>query len=205
MRKTAFILIVLFSISPSGSVARATILGVDDCRDGRGVPLPSGHWSFDYDSQLLQVAIFVDDVPGPSDPYLLSVVVTGRQDTQSSLTIVENITNRTGVALTGYKFYLAGTHLYYSEIVPGSIQVTGDPEVREEKHVRFELAWSEPIPPDGAFTIKFDVFNYQPTQGYWGFAMAQSPVPEPSTIALFSLGGLALLRRRSSIKGTRKA
>ena len=51
MRKIAFALTVLVSIVLPGTVSRATILEVA-CSYGPR-PVPSEHWSFDYDSQVL--------------------------------------------------------------------------------------------------------------------------------------------------------
>ena len=123
--KIAIAIATMVMILLLGTAARATIVGIHECRDIRGVPLPSDHWSFDYDSQVLTIAVFVHDTgPGPSGLFPpLSVVVTGQQDTQSTLTIVENITNKTGVSFTGYELRLASPHSSYSEIVAGSFQV----------------------------------------------------------------------------------
>ena len=55
-----------------------------------------------------------------------------------------------------------------------------------------ELAWADPIPVGGSFTFQFDVY----TSRGLTFTLFDTAIPEPATMALFSLGGLILLRSR---------
>lgn len=189
-------------IALCGSVAQGTITGVV-CLDNFREPLPAEAWSFDYDLQAVTLTVSIydagRDLSGPAPPHFFWV--EGTQDAPSILTVIENFVNETGVSLVGYNLSLgAWTD---SEIIVGTVQATGSPEVRQEHTYHIDLAWSEPIPHGASFTVQFDVLNYPYSGGYFGFALDQAVVPEPLTLTLLGLGGLALVRTRRSIRSQR--
>ena len=193
--KRAAILIAgcVFATVHSGPRARATITDVG-CSDLLDNPLPAEVWNFDYDLQVVTITVPIYDIGRPSFPNPSNFVwVGGLQDSQSVLTVTENIINETGVPLTGYNLYLNNTVGTYSEIVVGTVQATGSPEVRWEDTHYIELVWSEPIPNGGGFTIQFDILNFYYGIGY-RFGLDQAVVPEPTTIAFWALGALVATR-----------
>jgi len=201
-----YALIVLLSFALSGADAEAAIVNLV-CRDIRYDPWPEELWSFDYDSQVLTLTDFVYEIG--IQPYIIhrerTVRVSGLMDSESTFTLVKNITNKTGVPLTGYEILLANTITTFNAIVEGSTQATGSPQIHQEGPLAVELAWLEPIPDGGSFLIQFDVFSSMIPSGGYSFGLNYTAIPEPATITLLGLGGLTLLRNRKSIKGKRKA
>jgi len=96
---------------------------------------------------------------------------------------------------------IAGTIVTSSAIVPGSAWATGSPEVYYHDDGDIELTWADPIPVGGSFTFQFDVYN---SRGL-AFGLFDTAIPEPATMALFGLGGLALVRSRRYVGSKEKA
>lgn len=195
-KKYALIVLLSFALLD----AEAAIVDIV-CTDWRDVPLLTDRWSFDYDLQVLTLRDSVYEIGPPlSDLFReRSVWVSGLMDSESRFTIVENITNRTGVPLTGYMIALADTIITYNVIVQCSVQATGFPEIHQEGPHRVELAWSEPIPDGESFTIQFDVLSDTISHGRLLFNMDKVAIPEPATFALLGIGTLVLLRSRERL------
>lgn len=60
-----------------------------------------------------------------------------------------------------------------------------------EDPLHIDLAWPEPIPPGGIFTIQFDTLIYPYGDEYFGFGLVQAVFPESATcsIARYGLAG----------------
>lgn len=199
IKKSACILAVLVLTALLGTTAMARILEIV-CTDGHN-PLPSDLWSFDYDLQLLTITDLVHGIYQGR-----CIRVSGSTDSKSRFTIVENVTNRTGVALTGYALLLDNTIITENVIVEGSVQATRFPEVHQTSSRRVEFVWPEAIPDRESFTIQFDVISrgMDPDRplALW---LCRTAVPEPGTITILGLCGLALLRTRRFIGSQHKA
>lgn len=198
-RKLACFIMALGSIALLGTTAKGTIVEIV-CTDEHG-PLPEDRWSFDYELQLLTITDLVHGIYQGR-----CIQVSGSTDSESRFTIVENVTNRTGVALTGYALLLDNSIITENVIVEGSVQATRFPEVHQTSSRRVEFVWPEAIPDRESFTIQFDVISrgMDPDRllSLW---LCRTAVPEPGTITLLGLCGLALLRTRRFIGSQRKA
>lgn len=178
-----------------GSPTKAAITLIA-CRDYLHENLPPEAWTMDYDLQILTLTIPVHNTgfhpPDTPPPYFVRAY--GTQDSQSVLTVVENITNNTGVPLTGCIIELSSTAGTYAEFLIGTVQATGSAQVRSEEDFQIELAWPEPVPAGGFFTVQFDVRNVPVSDDWIAFGLNHTVVPEPATILGLGLGGLIVLR-----------
>ena len=196
MSRSTIAVALLVAVGLLGAAAQAAITELW-CTQG-GEPMPPDRWTFHRESQVLTLTNSVFEV-GPQ-PYNIAekriIRIDGWMDSESTFAVFEDITNETGIPLTGYHQHKADTVATWSSIVEGSVQATGLPEIHHDGMHHFQITWSEAIPHGESFTIKFDVFCGRTNFGrlslsLWGYA-----IPEPATIALLGLGGLAMLRTR---------
>jgi len=113
---------VIVSVALLGSAAEAAVVELV-CQDIRHDPLPADLWSFDYDSQVLTLLRSVHEIN--TEPYEWFsreyLRVDGFLDSESRFTIIENITNKTGVSLTRYAVIVGGSIISWHTIVLGSV------------------------------------------------------------------------------------
>ena len=168
-----------------------------------GDPSKSTHtWTFDYDLQELAITDIIYELD--LGPYA-HITIVGSVDHDSTFSVVRTITNNTGVTWTAYILESGGT------IVPGSAGFV--PESAESTKLeaitypeRWIIEFWEPPPVlDGeSFSVRFDMEsnNTIHSEGSFDVLLMQNFIPEPTTIALFGLGGLALLRTRRARRAT---
>jgi len=147
--------------------------------------------SFDYDLQELTVT----EIFYVLYPYGGMFTIRGQVDELSTITIIKTITNNTGITWTGLGL---GNTLGMGS---GGYFVTGSFESTKLQTITcpgedFMVEFSGPPPVlDGeSLTIQFDFKFYSPG-GFFNW-LSQDPIPEPTTMVLLALGGLALIRKR---------
>ena len=182
MRKVLIALVVAIIATPSwGGVTGIVLTFPDD-------PEVAEHeWSFDYDSHVLSLTeVYYLDVED-------RVFVMGTTDSDPMVHISKTITNNNAVAWTSYELSLdaSGDAVFDYTVTP-----TSDWYTMVDTSDTLNLTFSAPlaVPVGETVTLDFDI-NI-PTTGWFGFTLTQRAIPEPTTICLVGLGGLALLRKR---------
>jgi len=193
-----------------GNIAHSAILDIK-CRFGGSYLSPSTVylWGFDYDLQQLTV---VETILGLEDSSYYHVELEGTTDSEDSVFHVTTIiTNDTGVAWTG--LILNYSPHGWLNISDDWIEVAGltklQTPVLQDRYC-FEFSEPDPVLHGETFTMQFDVHVHPRDPAgvgmyfydVWRYELV--PVPEPSTILLITMGGLALLRNIGHTKLHRK-
>ena len=142
-------------------------------------------WAFDPSKPMWAVGeYYVADSPRSA-----AVALTGFADVDPTLHILKAIYNGSTFEWTDYHVEIGGTGVSY---VPGSAKSdTFGTIVQNGNTIDFYAPNSVPI--GKVVVIEFDV---QIPPGMFSFSITQTPSPEPASLGLLALGGLAMLRRR---------
>ena len=148
----------------------------------------SHEWDFDYSGPTLTLSEVITSI-SPDD-----MVISGQTDSASVFTVVKTIENDSGADWTQYTITMAA--MVPPTFVDGSATAAdGMLQTVEYPHPSaIVFSGDDPVLNGQTLTLQFDV--HVPTCGPFQFAMTQQPVPEPTTIALLSLGSLVLYKRR---------
>jgi hypothetical protein len=147
-------------------------------------------WEFDYDLEAPTLSM----VEVVSSASLDNVVMSGETDEDPDFTVVKTIQNNSCYTWTSYILTLSGGA--GATFVDGSASAGGNKlqTVNYLHAAAIEFKGANPVAPGELLTLSFDI--NVPTCGLFNFTLTQEPIPEPATIGLLSLGGLALFRKR---------
>ena len=149
-------------------------------------PLTEHHdWTFVNDQPVPELTL-AEAIPaiGPDQ-----VIMSGETNVDPTFHVVKDILNNTGITWTGYTLTLTGPGATFGPTASSSH--FGDITVSSN-----EIVFSQPlsVPHGDTVSLEFDI-NVA-TVGLFEFTLTQNPIPEPATLALLSLGGIFLRRRR---------
>ena len=126
-------------------------------------------------------------------PGTLPVVVSGATDADPIMTIDKDVENATGFTWTGYVISLPETEAnkFVGTPTSDSMTLTGQTD--------YVLTFSDPTGVPSGSTVSFSFEVLIPSTGPFSFTLTQQsvpPIPEPTSLALLALGGIALVTRR---------
>jgi hypothetical protein len=204
MRKDAFFPTVVWAIIAFNVPLRAEVVSLEcDCDVGERYPALQT-CSFDYGSQLLTTTDAIYEID-PADGRFGGewLIIEGRHDSPSTITVVRNITNKTGFDWTGYMLTTTPSAVrsgwfVYGSATSSNLQTIAYPGGSPEFCPYIEFSGQGPVLVGESFTVQFDMFI--PERGGFQNILEQNAIPEPTTITLLILGGLALLRKTRRMK-----
>jgi hypothetical protein len=155
------------------------------------LPLVKHNWNFNYTDSMLTLHEGAISALGND-----SVNISGVTTEDPIFWISEDVTNTTGYDWTSYTLTLppAGVNTFVNDWFTTSdhyAAATFSPDNRQ-------LTFSSGLVPDGE-TVQFNFKINVPTTGSFNFCLTQTPVPEPSSLALLAgaaLAGIAVAVRR---------
>jgi hypothetical protein len=124
------------------------------------------------------------------DPY---VTVSGDTDGDPIFHMDEAIQNTSGVSWTGWKITLSGSATFDVASAPSSDTFHAPYTLTSGNQV---LTFGSPDNVLNGSTVNLHFDISVPTTGLFSFGLTQEAIPEPATLSLLALGGLALLRRK---------
>ncbi len=199
MKKLTVILMLMGVVAFFGTTASAGFLNPDENPGAAsftcefpGTQNQHG-WEFDYNPSA--PILTMDEIIGSVG--LDNVLMSGETDEDPIFTVVKTIQNTSGITWTSYFLSLSGGT--GATFVDGSASAGGNKlqTVNYLHPAAIEFSGSNPVANGELLTLSFDI--NVPTEGLFNFTLTQEPVPEPATMALLSLGGLALFRRHRII------
>ena len=200
MKRHGLVFAAVGVITALVKVCSASIVSMDYHFGGYSPASYTYTWEFDYELQQLTTTETILELQSGS---WWIFHIAGRVDSESTFSVVRTITNNTGITWTGYRMKLAPPPVagITARILCESIQTTKLKGI--SCPVKPDLILKLSGPPfvlDGeSFTMSFDMHTgYDATRdGLFSATWFSNPIPEPATVLLLALGGLALRRRRS--------
>jgi len=170
----------------TAGVAQAGIITFQpQWQDASALNLGNSGWSFD--TEVPYWAVVEEYVAPGSDTVALGA--SGTTDSDPSLHISKTITNNSTFVWTDYHIVISGQGVSY---VSGSASSDKFGTIVEGVN-SIDFYAPQLVPIGQSVTVAFDV---QIPEGMFSFGIDQTPTPEPATLGMLAMGGLALIRRK---------
>ena len=197
MRWYTVIFVTAWLTMALGHSIQAKVVELDCAWGSPDLPVtrPTFTSTFDYELQVLTILETIHE----QNPALWDagwVGFDGRVDSDTTFTIVADITNDTGITWTGFELQSTSNIIWGGTFVSGSAAST---KLQTINYAYSGIQFSGPPPVlnGDSLRIQFDFFVEHKWDGFFGNALDLNPIPEPGTAMLFGFGGLALLRKRT--------
>lgn len=144
-----------------------------------------------------QLTIVVPFGLDPLNPFTYATHFSGTADSDSTFSVILVAANNTGVAWTSSVLKCAPPHggAGFADIIPETVRSTRLQTVTFPGPWTVEFSGPPAVLNGEFFMIQFDM---DVRAGDFDDGLRLTVVPEPATIALFGLGGVALRRKRWS-------
>lgn len=185
MKATKSLVVCAILVASLTSVSHAGFVQIDVRRAGPPVGV------FDLIMNNLDILEGRVSIAGfVSAQVLAELIISGVTDADPVMHMTMTVENQSDFTWTGYEFAIAGTGVSF---VPGSASSDVFTGVNEPDVMTVIFSGGTVVTTT---TVGFEFDILVDSTGDFGFSLTQSPIPEPATLMLLSLGGAFLLSKK---------